>query len=155
MNLAAKSNPSKLPLRLLLADDDRDDCMFFRKALYDIPIPLELNTVHDGEKLMEYLNQNKDKLPDILVLDLNMPRKNGSECLIEIKQNAAFASIPVIICSTSLHESGADELYKNGAYYYIRKVNLAELKQLIQLLLTRLLTEGFVRPSRSQFFFGV
>jgi CheY-like chemotaxis protein len=154
VNLAAKSNSDLTPLRLLLADDDKDDCMFFRKALYDLPMPLVLATVHDGEKLLEYLNHHINDLPDVLVLDLNMPRKNGAECLIDIKANESFSKIPVIICSTSLHESGADELYNHGAHYYIRKVNLGELKKNIFVLLTKLIEEKFVRPSRGKFILG-
>jgi CheY-like chemotaxis protein len=154
MNLVAKSNPDMTPLRLLLADDDKDDCMFFRKALYDLPIPIVLTTVYDGEKLMEYLNHHINNLPDVLVLDLNMPRKNGSECLVDIKANGMLDQIPVIICSTSLHEAGADELYRHGAHYYIRKVNLGELKKNIFVLLTKLIEEKFVRPSRNNFILG-
>ena len=74
-------------LKILLADDDTDDCLFFKDALEGIPISIEFTAVHDGEQLMQFLNNETNPLPQILFLDLNMPRKNGFECLAEIKQN--------------------------------------------------------------------
>ena len=74
-------------LNILLADDDLDDCLFFKEALEGMPVNTHLTAVHDGEQLMQLLANEKIKLPDILFLDLNMPRKNGFECLTEIKQN--------------------------------------------------------------------
>ena len=64
-------------MKILLADDDLDDLFFFKKALSEIPIETELTTAHDGEELMAYLTENSDHLPDVLFLDLSMPRKTG------------------------------------------------------------------------------
>src|SRR5687767_14662538 len=114
------------PLHILLADDDTDDRFFFDKALKLAAIPSNLTTVENGEKLMTFLNSNTDKLPDALFLDLNMPRKNGSECLREIKKDERMRGLPVIIYSTSLHPEIADLLYRDGAYYYIKKSNMQE-----------------------------
>ena len=72
------SKQQNAPISILLADDDADDRFFFGKALKELPISTELTTVEDGEKLMSYLLKNSEKLPDVLFLDLNMPRKNGS-----------------------------------------------------------------------------
>ena len=77
-------NPKQL--NILLADDDYDDCMFFKKALESLPIVSQLKMVHDGEQLMDLLLSEATTLPDILFLDLNMPRMNGMECLMEIKK---------------------------------------------------------------------
>ena len=74
-------------LDILLADDDLDDCLFFKDALEDMPAYTKFTAVHDGEQLMQLLTHEKNGLPDILFLDLNMPRKNGFECLTEIRQN--------------------------------------------------------------------
>lgn len=138
-------------LHLLLADDDTDDRFFFNKALKVLSIPSDLVTVEDGAKLMAYLSDNSTQLPDVLFLDLNMPRKNGSECLEEIKCNELLKHLPVIIYSTSLHEDVADVLYKNGAHYYIRKGGLAELEKTLQDVLTMIQDKKFTRPPRNKF----
>ena len=106
---------------LLLADDDTDDCIFFKEVLEELSIDAKLTTVKDGIELMHFLNQNADNLPDVLFLDLNMPRKKGSDCLCEIKSNEKLKQLPVIIYSTSFDPVIAASLYENGAHYYICK----------------------------------
>ncbi len=140
-----------LPLNILLADDDLDDRFFFKDALSDMSIATELVTVNDGEQLMAYLSKNTDKLPDVLFLDLNMPRKNGNECLKEIQLNNKLNGLPVIIYSTSLNESVVDELYTNGAHYYMRKADLTELGSLLNKVLTDIVEGKFARPVRNKF----
>src|SRR5450759_3766148 len=88
-------------LNILLADDDTDDCFFFDKALRETPIATHLTIVHDGEQLMDYLSKNSEHLPDVLFLDLSMPRKTGFECLSEIKENKKLKDLPVVMFSTS------------------------------------------------------
>lgn len=118
-------------LHILLADDDVDDCLFFKEALHELPILTRLTTVPNGEMLMQLLNETS-QLPDILFLDLNMPRKNGYTCLLEIKQNEKLKKLPVITISTSFEEEIVSLIYKNGAQYYIRKPNdFTQLKHLI------------------------
>jgi CheY-like chemotaxis protein len=107
--------------RLLLADDDIDDCFFFREALEELPFTSKLSTVNDGVELMRFLTGNLNDLPDMLFLDLNMPRKTGYECLSEIKQHATLRHLPVIIISTSFEHDVVNLLYKNGADFYLRK----------------------------------
>ena len=133
-------------INILLADDDKDDRFFFKKALKEISIPTNFNTVNDGEELMEYLDNNIEHLPDILFLDLSMPRKTGFECLIEIKENIKLKEIQVVVFSTSFsrdttYEMGlSNELLKIGAQNYIRKPSdFAQLKNIIELSLTKLL----------------
>src|SRR6187455_1404935 len=106
---------------LLLADDDIDDCIFFEYALEELPISTTLFTVNDGIHLMDFLSAKADNLPDVLFLDLNMPRKSGFECLTEIKLIDKLKDLPVIIFSTSLNMEVVDLLYERGAHYYIRK----------------------------------
>ena len=110
-------------IRLLLADDDKDDRVLFIDALDELSLPVVLETAEDGEALMKLLNQQKNKLPDILFLDLNMPRKNGFECLSEIKRADRLVDLPVIIFSTSFDQDIVEMLYKKGALHYIRKPN--------------------------------
>ena len=125
-------------INILLADDDQDDCSFFKDALDELPIAAKLATVHDGEQLMFYLTQTTSNLPDVLFLDLNMPRKNGFECLSQIKRNKTIAHLPVIIFSTTDDQQTINLLYYNGAQFYIRKPsNFSELKKIIQRALMR------------------
>ncbi len=109
------------PLNILLADDDIDDCIFFKQALDELLLPVNFTAVHDGEQLMQHLTNEIDKLPHVLFLDLNMPRKNGFECLSEIKLNEKLKQLPVIMFSTSFEQGVVDQLYLNGAQYFIRK----------------------------------
>ena len=118
--------------RLLLADDDIDDCTFFKEALEELPLTASLTTVNDGVELMQLLSGELTSFPDMLFLDLNMPRKTGYECLSEIKSNDKLKHLPVIILSTSFEHDIAKLLYKNGADFYLRKPgDFSILKQLI------------------------
>ena len=120
-------------LNILLADDDTDDCHFFAAALETLPISTQLKTVHDGDELMNYLIENEQYLPHVLFLDINMPRKNGFECLAEIKQDEKLKDLPVIMFSTSSEREKINILFKTGADVYIRKPgNFAQLVQVIQ-----------------------
>jgi CheY-like chemotaxis protein len=140
----------KKTLQILLADDDKDDRFFFKEALTQIQVPTNLTVVEDGQKLITFLSANKTQLPDILFLDLNMPRKNGNECLSEIKRDKRLSQIPVIIYSTSLHDEVADILYGKGAHYYLKKCNIVELPRAINQILA-LLTKNPKQPSRAKF----
>lgn len=108
-------------INILLADDDKDDCFMFEEVLSELSIPTKLTTVSNGEQLCQLLDENEGYIPDILFLDLNMPRKNGFECLEEIRNTDKFKSLPIIIFSTSIDEVIADRLYKSGAHFYICK----------------------------------
>jgi CheY-like chemotaxis protein len=120
-------------LSILLADDDKDDRLFFSMALDALTIPTELTAVVDGEKLMAYLYENTHQLPDVIFLDLNMPRKNGFECLLEIKLNPKMNKLPVIIFSTSFEQDVVNTLYENGAKHFIRKPSeFLQFKKIIQ-----------------------
>lgn len=132
-----------MALQLLLADDDEDDCLFFKEALEEIPVATHLTTVHDGEQLMHWLTTNTGPLPDVLFLDLNMPRKGGYECLAEIKADQRLQQLPVIIFSTSFVKEVADRLYQKGAHScMIKPANFLQLKQFIQQILSSLTPEN-------------
>ena len=126
------------PLKILLADDDTDDCLFFENALKALQIPSTLTIIHDGEQLMIYLFENVENLPDVIFLDLNMPRKNGFECLSEIKQNEKLKHLTVVVFTPpfkediSYNQLTMEMLLKKGAYHYISKTaNMEDLKQSI------------------------
>ncbi len=141
----------QIPLQILLADDDLDDRYFFDKVLEALPILTHLTTVDDGEKLMTYLSENLKTLPDILFLDLNMPRKKGFECLFEIKNNNKLKKIPVIVYSTFVDKDMADLLYKGGADFYIPKTSLIELEKALKHILHLLTENKFSHPARERF----
>jgi len=120
------------PLNVLLADDDSDDCLFFKKALEQLIPTANLIIVNDGEELMSYLNESDEPLPSILFLDINMPRKNGLECLSEIKHNEKLEDMPIVMFSTSNSWETINMLFKSGAHVYIHKPSdFAQLKQVI------------------------
>lgn len=125
--------------------------IFFSKALEKLTIPTQLITVIDGEKLMAHLIKKAEPYPDILFLDINMPRKKGNECLAEIKANKNLKDLPVIIYSTHIDDHIADELYKKGAHYYMQKGEFADLTKHLQYLLELLIKEQFKRPTRETF----
>ncbi len=138
-------------LRVLLADDDIDDCNFFDKALQALPTSSYLTTVRDGEQLMNYLNKNSEQLPDVLFLDINMPRKSGFECLSEIKENIILKDIPVVMFSTSYPRDMSYErdmmnlLFKIGANNFIRKPgDFEQLKQVIHNALIKVTGKGAI-----------
>ena len=123
---------NKVKYKLLLADDDIDDVAFFKEALEELPFTSRLETVNDGVELMEFLNGELIELPDMLFLDLNMPRKTGYECLSEIKSDDKLKHLPVVIISTSFEHDVAQLLYKNGADFYLCKpTDFTTLKQFI------------------------
>lgn len=111
------------PLHVLLADDDEDDRLFFKEAFEDIKIKTKVSTVNDGVELMKYLNDPNNSLPDILFLDLNMPLKNGIECLKEIRSTNTLKDISIAIYSTSASEEDIEKTFVKGANVYIKKPN--------------------------------
>ena len=137
---------------LLLADDDYDDCVFFKEALEELPVSSTLKTVNDGEQLMNLLHTKPEPFPDILFLDLNMPRKTGFECLTEIKSNEKLKSLPVIVYSTSFDHEVVNMLYEKGAHYYIRKPGeFSKLKKVILEALTITYQNLSLQPGKENF----
>ena len=129
-------------LNILLADDDIDDCIFFKEALEEFTLSSNLTTVHDGEQLMQLLTDETNQLPNILFLDINMPRKNGFECLSEIKLSKKLKQLPVIMFSTSFEQEVVNLLYSGGAHYFIRKPpEFSQFKKIIYQTLALVLKE--------------
>ena len=139
-------------LNILLADDDKDDCLLFKEALEELQLQTTLTLVHDGEQLMQLLTKNSNEIFDVLFLDLNMPRKNGFACLEEIKHIDKLKSLPVIIFSTFYDQSVAELLYKNGAQHYIGKpANFYELRKIIEEALLLVSEENSLQPPKEKF----
>ena len=106
-----------------LTDDDDDDCSLFLEALQEVDQQAQLTISHNGARLMETLARKEPPTPEIIFLDLNMPLKNGFECLREIRQTPGLCNIPVIIYSTSSNPDIVEQTYQHGANFYICKPN--------------------------------
>jgi len=138
--------------KILLADDDEDDCMFFKDALEELSLPASLDTVRNGVELMGFLKRHLIDPPQVLFLDLNMPCKTGFECLCEIKLNEKLKHLPVIIYSTSFNLEVMDLLYNNGAQHYIRKpADFENLKSVIKKALSISGQSKSLQPSKEKF----
>ena len=123
----------KEPLHILLADDDEDDRLLFTEAFSELKIKTIVHTVNTGIQLMERLKMKNIRLPHLLFLDLNMPRKNGLECLQEIRSDKKLKGISIAIYSTSGTEKDMEETFRNGANVYITKPNdFNILKQILE-----------------------
>jgi len=109
------------PANILLADDDDDDRLLFKDVVREYSKDANLKFAHNGEHLMTLLRS--EKLPDVLFLDLNMPLKNGMECLEEIRSDEKLKDLPVVIFSTSSHPGTISQMYDIGAHLYVRKPN--------------------------------
>lgn len=119
-------------IHIILADDDEDDRLFFTDAFDELNMNTKVNTFNDGVELMTYLNSEDAILPNVLFLDLNMPLKNGIECLNEIKSNSKMDDIAIAIYSTSASEEDIEETFVLGANIYIKKPS--SFKQLKKVL---------------------
>jgi CheY-like chemotaxis protein len=105
---------------VLIVDDDADDREIIRDAFLTKYKDSDYVFIENGEKLMEYL-ENCDQLPALIMLDLNMPGKDGREALKEIKNNTGFRQIPIIVFSTSSSHKDRQISYELGANCFITK----------------------------------
>jgi CheY-like chemotaxis protein len=135
-------NHRGIPVSILMAEDDPDDRLLTKEALEESRLANKLYFVEDGEELMEYLchqgrytDNEAAPSPGVILLDLNMPRKDGREALKEIKENSNLRRIPVIVLTTSKAEEDILRSYDLGISGYITKpVNLEQLVEVIQMI---------------------
>jgi CheY-like chemotaxis protein len=125
------------PVQILLVEDSPTDVELTREALQDAKIANELHHVEDGEQAMAFLRGEEpyaDRLrPDVVVLDLNLPRKDGREVLADIKGDAELRSIPVIVLTTSGAGDDVEHAYSNYVNAYIRKpIDFNEFTQTVR-----------------------
>lgn len=121
-------NEAGKPITILMADDDEDDRLLAKDALEECRLANDLHFVIDGEELMDYLYHRgkytqliKSPRPGLILLDLNMPKKDGREALQEIKADPELRPIPVIVLTTSKAEEDIYRTYDLGANSYIAK----------------------------------
>ena len=119
---------SRAPISILMADDDADDRMFAKEALEEARLANDLHFVEDGEELMDYLHHrgkyadlNGSPNPGLILLDLNMPRKDGREALKEIKEDDELKRIPVVVLTTSQAQEDIYRTYDLGVSSFITK----------------------------------
>jgi CheY-like chemotaxis protein len=122
------SDATRTTITILMADDDPDDCLLVSKAFKSSRLNNDLRFVQDGEELMDYLYQRSKyketglaPRPGLILLDLNMPRKDGREALKEIKGDIDLKEIPVVVLTTSKNEEDVLKSYGLGANSYITK----------------------------------
>ena len=123
-------------MHIVLADDDEDDRQLFHEAIEETKVKSKLSLFHDGQQLMDYLLKEASVLPELIFLDLNMPVKNGMQCLKEIRATERLKNLCVAIYSTSSSESDIEETFVNGANIYINKPNsFSKLRDAIEKVL--------------------
>jgi CheY-like chemotaxis protein len=115
-------------MTILMADDDPDDRFLVGEALAENKVEADFRTVEDGERLIDYLHRRGPYAesgaaprPGLILLDLNMPRKDGREALREIKADPMFRQIPVVVLSTSQSEDDISGSYDLGANSFVTK----------------------------------
>jgi CheY-like chemotaxis protein len=129
-------------ITILLADDDPDDRKLTHDAFMENRLANDFHAVEDGEELLDYLHRRgkyeslrSDPLPGLILLDLNMPRKDGREALKEIKADPELRRIPVVVLTTSKAEEDIVRTYDLGVNSYVTKpVTFKSLVELIKVL---------------------
>ena len=123
-----KNTGDMVPFRILIADDDNDDIQLTKDCFDENKLNVKIDEVADGQHLVELL-QGKGKsypfkdLPQLILLDLNMPRKSGFEALVEIKADETLCKIPIIVFTTSKSPKDIEKAYLLGANCFVSKPN--------------------------------
>lgn len=140
------------PKYIFLADDDIDDCELFEDALREVCTETKLTTARNGNELMTKLDKAVPAVPDLIFLDLNMPIKNGFECLAEIKAANTLKNIKIVIFSTSSEADSMNKVYEQGADFYICKPDsFPKLKSIISKVLSIDWDAHSSQPARDSF----
>ena len=123
---------------IYLADDDEDDRLLFLDAVQELSLPVTVKASEDGNQLLDTLYNAESGLPEIIFLDINMPVKNGFQCLEEIRsKQQRFNDIKVIMLSTSRSPDNINLSYQLGAdFYAVKPSTYSELKELLQGIMT-------------------
>lgn len=111
-------------LKILLVEDSPSDVRLIREALKETPVPVQISVAQDGVEAMDYLfstQAGKADRPDLILLDLNLPRKNGREVLAEVKSSPGLKQIPVLVMTSSRADDDIAQAYALNANCYITK----------------------------------
>lgn len=128
---------ARQPIDILLVEDNDDDIVLIQESMAEARLVNVMYVVRDGEEAMRYLRRESEyehaKRPGMMLLDINMPRKNGFEVLSEVKADPGLCHIPVVILTTSDREEDVIRSYTDGACSFITKpVNFDKLKTVCQ-----------------------
>ncbi len=119
-------------IRFFLVDDDTDDTLIFKEVLNEVNPAIDFISAADGNEALTALKAQSNSLPDIIFLDLNMPRMGGKECLTALKKDEQLQHIPVIMYTTSSQSKDIEEAMQKGAICFITKPsNIKELKNIL------------------------
>jgi CheY-like chemotaxis protein len=124
------------PIQVLLVEDNPGDARLAREALADSKLRLEVIEAHDGEAAIEVLRNahtSNGYLPDLILLDLNLPRKDGREVLAEVKSNPEWMHIPVVVLTSSKAEEDILATYQLHANSFISKpIDLTQMQRVVK-----------------------
>lgn len=110
----------KKPLDILLIEDDIDDVDLLKDALNEIKVPYHIEVIMEGDKVHSYL-ENVETLPEIIVMDLNLPKIDGKEILLELKSSFHLLEIPIVVLTTSSSQEDIDYCNRMGIRKFITK----------------------------------
>lgn len=142
MTTPTNNNPCILQ-NVYLAEDDAEDRAIFLDALKEVCKTSKCTTAHDGKDLLDVLNTTVPPRPDVIFLDLNMPNKNGFECLQYIRNSNTLKDTPVVVLTTSNSQVSRDLAYELGANLYFEKpTSYNELKKTLKSVLSTTFSQG-------------
>jgi len=135
--------------QILVAEDDDDDYLIFTIAINDTRLAVAVTRAVNGEELMKLLEAS---IPDILFLDMEMPCKDGRQCLKEIRANQQYDELPVIIYSSFTDTNTIEFCFRQGSNLYVIKPNsIGELSEVLRRILTIDWTRLMYFPPKSEF----
>lgn len=118
-------NESRLDMKILLIEDNEGDILLTQEALYESNPATQLHIVRDGEAALDFIfkrgRYKAEKSPELIILDINIPRKNGHEVLKTLKTSKDFCMIPVVFLTTSTADTDIIDGYRNGLNCYVVK----------------------------------
>lgn len=130
--------PEPMAVRILIIDDDSDDVEMFCEAVQEIDASIHCMSACNGEEGLRLLKERPEETPDFIFLDLNMPKLNGKQCLVQLKKNPVFCNIPVIIYTTSKLREDFEETMKLGAADFMTKPSrLHKLREAVKAILLK------------------
>jgi len=134
---------------VVLADDDKDHGFLFRMVVKQVDPSKTVSIVKDGAELMDFL---KKKVPDLLFLDLNMPCKNGLECLTEIRQELQLKDLPIVVYSSSTHMTDIQKSYLHEAdLYMVKPFNSFHLRNALESIIKM----DWIKETREQKYYFI
>ncbi|MES2690998.1 MAG: response regulator, partial [Bacteroidota bacterium] len=134
-NLDKNKRFGNTPFKIIMVDDDVDDREMFTEAAAELNLNLDVICMESGRDLIGLLNNVEKRLPDVIVLDLNMPDRSGRECLDYIRSSEKLRHVPIVIYSTSSSNRDIEDTYDKGANLYIRKPSsFSDLRLIIKVI---------------------